>query len=67
MAQYSGVMQVFSRRTWVADVLVLAGFVLLAAALWLWFGVAALLGYIGTALIVVGVLVAIDTQGRRAA
>lgn len=57
-------MSIFSRRTWIADVLVLAGLVLLAVALWLWLGLAALLGYVGTVCIVVGVVVATE---RRAA
>jgi len=51
-------MRLFSRETWLADVLVLVGLAALGAAIWLWLGAPALLGYAGTALIVIGLTLA---------
>lgn len=47
------------------DWLVLGGIVLLAAALWMWFGLAAVLAFIGTVLVIMGLIVAL--RGERVA
>lgn len=50
-------MKLFSRETF-ADALVLLGLVLLGVAIWLWLGVAPVLGYAGVALLLIGLALA---------
>lgn len=49
-------MGIVTRATWVADVLVLVGLVLLGAALWLAWGWPAALAFAGTVLVAVGLV-----------
>lgn len=51
-------MRIFTRETWLADLFVLAGLCLLGAALWLAWGWPAALAYVGTVLVVCGVVLA---------
>jgi hypothetical protein len=51
-------MKIFSRETWIADLLVLTGLVLLGAALWLVWGWPAALAYAGVALVGLGLALA---------
>lgn len=55
-------MKLFSRETWFADALVLLGLVLLGVAIWLWLGVASVLGYAGVALLLIGLALALAAR-----
>ncbi len=51
-----------SRETWWLDLLILLGLLLIGAGLWVWFGLAAAMMYAGTALIVVGIILATNRR-----
>lgn len=55
-------MKLFSQETWFADALVLLGLVLLGVAIWLWLGVAPVLGYAGVALLLIGLALALAAR-----
>jgi hypothetical protein len=45
--------------------MVLLGLLLLAAAIWAWWGLAAVLAYAGTVLVIVGLAMAVRGGGRK--
>jgi uncharacterized membrane protein len=55
-------MKLFSRETWFADALVLLGLVLLGVAIWLWLGVAPVVGYAGVAALLIGLALALAAR-----